>query len=315
MGIHDREYYREEQQGGVRWQLGSPAQSAAMQLVAAIVLVYIVCVLAGEQVTGFLSLQAESLYKPWMWWQLISYSFVHDTNWAWHLVGNLLGLWFFGTEVESVFGRRTFLRLYFGAVILGAMVWVARLYFLGSPDVEFLTRYTLLGASGGVTAVIILFCLKFPTRIIYLMFVLPAPAWLLGLIIVAGDLLLGRGSSEGIAFDVHLVGAVLGFLYFQFGDLLGWTDGAVRTRRVRTSARSTGSTGGGWFGWLKPKPKLKIHQPTTDEPIDPEVDYDELDERGDEVLAKMHREGEESLTEEERKILAAYSRRMQQKLR
>ena len=303
MGIYDREYYRDEEEG-VRWQFGSPARSVVMQLIAAIVLVFVVCVLAGEQLTSLLSLHASSAVEPWMWWQLLSYSFVHDTNTGWHLVGNLLGLWFFGSEVEAVYGRRSFLRLYFAAVVIGAIVWLARLYLLFPA--EELTRVALLGASGGVTAIIILFCLKFPNRTIYLMFVLPAPAWVLGLLVVAGDLMLGASRSSGIAFDVHLTGAALAFLFFRYGDRLGWSRAPARSRR---------SSGGSWFAWLKPKPKLKIHQPTQEADIEPEMDYDELDERGDEVLAKWHREGADSWTPEEQKILAAYSRRMQQKHR
>lgn len=312
MGIHDREYYRGDEEQGVRWGFNSPAQSFNLKLIAALIVSFVVCVLAGGGLTRMLSLSGDTLFKPWLWWQFITYAFVHDTNSGWHLAGNLLGLWFFGSEVEAVYGKRTYIGLFFSAVVLGALVWTTRIMFFGPDEASALANYMLMGASGGVTAVVMLFCMKFPTRTILLAFVLPAPAWLLGVLIVLSDVMTGKGATGGgIAFDVHLTGAVLAAVVFRYGHRFGWVGGPPR--RVRR-----GGGGGGrrsWFSWLTPKPKLKIHAPTSGEEIDPDVDYEELDERGDEVLAKWHREGEESLSPEERKILTAYSRRMKQKLR
>jgi hypothetical protein len=48
---------------------------------------------------------------------------------------------------------------------------------------------------------------------------------------------------------------------------------------------------------------------------DPDAGYAELDEEADRLLEKVHREGEESLTKKERRLLEAYSRRMRQKRR
>jgi hypothetical protein len=59
--------------------------------------------------------------------------------------------------------------------------------------------------------------------------------------------------------------------------------------------------------WPSSKPKLKVHQP--------EERLTVLDEQADAVLDKLHREGIESLSPRERKILEEYSRRMQQKHR
>jgi hypothetical protein len=55
---------------------------------------------------------------------------------------------------------------------------------------------------------------------------------------------------------------------------------------------------------------LRVH-----DPVDPTSRYRELDAKADAVLAKLHREGEASLSAKERKILEDYSRRMQQKHR
>ena len=275
---------------------------------------FVLCALGGNQIYEALMLHGDTTLKPWMWWQFLSYGFVHSMGSGVHLVLNLLMLWFFGKEVEAIYGRRAFLTLYFTALIAGGIIWAVRLLWMVGADADLLSRYALLGASGAVTAVTILFCLKLPNRTILLAFVLPVPAWVLGIMMVIGDLLggwAGRGGDEpAVAYDVHLTGAVLGFLFFRYGHLLGGLRPTPRPSRNRAS------TAASWFGWLKPKPKLKIHTPDSyEDDVESELTYEELDRRGDEVLQKWHRDGEDSLTDEERRILEAYSRRMQQKHR
>jgi hypothetical protein len=48
---------------------------------------------------------------------------------------------------------------------------------------------------------------------------------------------------------------------------------------------------------------------------DPEAYYEDLDAEADQLLEKVAREGEGSLSARERRVLEAYSRRMRQKLR
>ena len=61
---------------------------------------------------------------------------------------------------------------------------------------------------------------------------------------------------------------------------------------------------------LKPgAPQLKVHDPEVEER------YREMDDEADRLLDKVHREGEASLSEKERRLLEDYSRRMRQKHR
>ena len=47
---------------------------------------------------------------PWLpLWQLVTYGFLHSANEPMHLLGNLIGLYFFGTWLESLLGARRFL--------------------------------------------------------------------------------------------------------------------------------------------------------------------------------------------------------------
>jgi membrane associated rhomboid family serine protease len=120
MGLYDRPYYQGDAPGGIRF--GFP-QSAVGQLILANVVLYLVDVLltGGSLSRGLLALHAPSLLRPWMWWQLITYGFMHDPSGVGHILGNMLGLFFFGRTVEGVYGRRVFLAFYFTALLLGGI--------------------------------------------------------------------------------------------------------------------------------------------------------------------------------------------------
>lgn len=301
MGLQDRDYYRDEQSsfGGIN--LGG-ARMMVTNLVIINAALFLADLFFGGRehwITNHLTITPAALLKPWLWYEFISYGFAHSYRDIWHILGNMLGLWIFGRDIELIYGRKEILRIYMVALVLGSLFWTVREYLFVDP------RYwgSLLGASGAVTAVILLFVFHFPRRTILLMFVLPVPAWVLGVMIIVGNLLSVRmpgSAGEGqIAFDVHLVGAVFAICYYRFRWNLGWL---VPSTHWLTSWRKKISR-------LKPRPALKVHSP------DSEDQYRDLDERADRVLAKLYREGESSLTGPEREILEAYSRRMRQKHR
>lgn len=162
----------------------------------------------------------------------------------------------------------------------------------------------LMGASGAVTAVVMLFVFHFPHQRVLFMMLFPIPAWVLGALLVLSDLSGATGATAGegqsIAFDVHLAGAVLAFIYFRFrlnfGRLLPWRNGAAP--------------------WpLRRPPRLRVHRGGSEYERDMESQYQALDEEADRILAKLHDKGDGSLSEQERRILEDYSRRMRQKHR
>jgi membrane associated rhomboid family serine protease len=80
--------------------------------------VYIIDSKFGSQIENHLCLYPVSsgLFKPY---QLITYGFLHAN--IQHLFFNMLGLWSFGTMLESVFGAKRFL-IYYMVCILGGAV-------------------------------------------------------------------------------------------------------------------------------------------------------------------------------------------------
>lgn len=137
-------------------------------------------------------------------WQPVTYQFLHDPDSIWHVVGNMLFLWIFGTPLEARLRWWGFLLLYLsGGAAAGLM--------------QVLTSHAqVIGASGAVTAVTGAFIVFFPrARIsVWMLFsVLPMPAMLLVGIYLTLDLLGVLGAREGgVAYWAHLAGFGYGFV-------------------------------------------------------------------------------------------------------
>jgi len=290
MGLYDREYYREEQSG---FRLHAPTT-----IVGALVLLNFIVWIADYavdfQLTKLLGARVETLSQPWLWWQFLTYGFLHSPGPS-HIIFNMLGLWIFGREIESTYGRKEFLRLYLAMVVVSAAVWALVLRLQG-----FTASPPLVGASGAVSGVVILYVLLFRHRTLLLMFVLPVPAWLVGVLFVIFNAMGALGYSEPgdgpqVAYTAHLAGAAFAFLYFWQGWNLGrWVPGGLS------------------LGWLKPRPRLRVHDPADQEESD---DQQALNDEVDRILEKIHQSGEASLTRRERQTLESASRQYQRKRR
>ncbi|MEQ8791645.1 MAG: rhomboid family intramembrane serine protease [Pirellulaceae bacterium] len=300
MGLYDREYYRDEQPTGLH--LTAP-RSMLITLIIVNAAAYFANMLLTELgygdnvMTHYMAVTPNTLVEPWMWWQFITNGFAHSSLDFRHILFNMFGLWVFGTDVERRYGRWEFLRIYLVVVVLGSVLWAARMYFFVAPPWG-----GLIGASGAVFAIGTLFICNFPNRQMLLMFVIPVKAWVVGIIYMVA-LFFGLQSmasgGDGTAHDVHLVGLLFGAAYFYFHWNLGWMMPAGLLHRL-------GQT---WKRVRPGAPNLRVHTP------DPENQYQKMDEEADRLLDKVHREGEASLTARERRLLEDYSRRMKQKHR
>ena len=239
-----------------------------------------------------LAIEPAALFQPWLWWKFISYGFAHSSD-PWHLISNMFMLWMFGRDVERVYGARQFLGIYLAAILLGSLTWVLKeSLFTGIGK----NQASLVGASGAVTTITILYCLQFPRRMILFMAFIPLPAWVFGIILILINMT--QIGPENVAYDVHLAGAAFGFIYHKAGWNLG---------RLLPFGTGGGKGGTSWKSSFRQKPKLRVHVP--------DEQQQRLDLEADRILQKLHTHGEEGLTEQERHILQDYSRRMQQKHR
>lgn len=282
MGLYDRDYQRGgyyDQQPG--FHLGTPT-TLTTKLILVTCGVYVAQFLTGQWLTAVGALDADWYRRPWQAYQLLTYGFLHSPADLWHIVLNMYALWLFGREVELRYGSREFVAFYLAAIVVAGVVWtLAEL-----PTRQFAT---MMGASGAISAAVILFALNFPHRTVLFFFVIPMPMWVVAVIIVAMDALGAVNRSGNVAYTAHLGGAAFGYLYYRWGIRL--------ERWLPTQV---------WQKSLRRKPKLRV--------IDAEsADDDDTDRRVDEILQKIQEQGQDSLTGRERRILEQASREYQRR--
>jgi membrane associated rhomboid family serine protease len=280
MGLYDRDYSRESEPG---YSLSAPT-TAVMQLLVATIAVYIAQQLFQAS-TGWIQLFWDWWKRPWEAYRLVTYGFAHDPEDIKHIVFNMLGLVFFGKYLEQRYGRSQFLIFYLGAIIFAGLVWSLIAAATNSPGV-------VIGASGAITAIFVVFALNYPHVQVLVMFVLPTPAWVLALVMVASDMFgaLNRDNGSNVAYVAHLAGALFGLYYYKMGSQHA-TGLASRLGGVR----------------LKRGPKLRVHEPEEEE--------DNLTQKVDAILEKIQAQGQDSLTWSERRLLQKASKKAQEKRR
>ena len=271
MGIYDREYYREAtRQSG--WVTGQ--NSVCTGLIVANVAVFILQLVSEDRITSLLALHKPLGEHGWQLWTLVTAAFCHGG--LFHILWNMLFLWWFGRELERMYGPREFLAFYLTAAVIASMCYLV----LPSSNLP------MVGASGAVGAVVTVYALYYPRHRIYLYGVFPLEMrfWLLIFVLSALWPML-QGIDGGVAHAAHLGGFAFGLVY-KWGDLrLGRL---LRRRRVRPKLRV-----------VRPEPPSRSAR--LEEPLEHQVDR---------ILAKISRQGKESLSEHERDILERASRKL-----
>lgn len=140
------------------------------------------------------------------YWQLFTYMFMHG-SWS-HLVSNMIGLLFFGVYVEKQVGSKEFWLFY---VLCGILCGAASLaiYAVGGY-----WQIVLVGASGAVYAVLLLFAVIFPRSTVFILGLVPVPAPLL-IALYAGIAVFDQvfGMNQGVAHLTHLSGFAAAWLF------------------------------------------------------------------------------------------------------
>jgi len=298
MGFEDREYFRERP----AWTGGSQTRSIVTTLIIINAGVYLIDNLLmgpnGPLQTNFrllnlLELPADFYNRPIQAYRVVTAGFAHSpmgtSPGIMHILMNMYMLWLFGRDVEGVYGRKEFIRLYLGLVIAASLIWALVQNLQGyQPG----SAPAMIGASGAVMGVMMLYVMHFPHRKFMMLFIpFPVPAWTLGLLYICMDIFgaLGATHRGNVAFSAHLGGAAVAYLYYRSG---------IRLSKYLAMDFSLDS--------LKPRPRVKIHNPESRTHGDTEADR---------ILDKVHQHGADSITPAERKILEEYSRRMRQKHR
>ena len=235
-------------------------------------------------------------------WRLVTYAFCHDRYGVWHLLINMLFLYWFGTRLEQMYGSKEFCLFYFASAVVAGAAFLALDYYTGSPA-------RAIGASGAVWGLVALYVVHHPYERINIYGLFPIEIRWLALFYLVFDLhpvllaLSGDGfvAGGGVAHAAHVGGAAFGFVYFY----RSW-------RLSRLWDRLTQRTSGGkWQSRTVRRPQRNIIPISRvddgqDQRIDPSRKRLEADL--DQVLEKIQTDGRQSLSDDEIAILEQASK-------
>lgn len=227
------------------------------------------------------------LFRPWT---LITYGFLHFG--FFHILFNILWLYWFGQFVLNLFNGKRLLTLYLLGALFGGLLFVLA-YNLFPVFAE--KNGFLIGASGAVTAIMIFIATYTPNTEVRI-FTFTVKLWHVALFLFLFDLVRIPSSGNAGGLMAHVGGAVFGFVY------------AIQLAK--------GNDIGKWFenfmDWIanlfkprKKKPFKKVHRTTQpvsqrSKPKDPKSDHQK---KVDGILDKIGKSGYESLTKEEKDFL------------
>ncbi len=302
MGLADRHYMREGSRHG-------PLSATVVLMIVLVAVFALQCindVYFQAFVERWLALTPQCFTRGYVW-QLVTFQFLHGG--LWHIIGNLLGLWFFARFVENVLGKRRFLVAYLGCGVIGGVLQ-------GLLMVLFPLHFGLgvYGASAGVSGMFAVFVCLLPDSEIRWNFLIPIRAdvllWITGGISLFFTLVpSGRGGN--VAHAAHLGGLLAGVAWVK----LGWHRDFVQLPWE------------GWFErWRRWKPLQSRERkrelvraasvrgrPWRDSPAEPPAELppeEFISKEVDPILDKISAHGIQSLTERERKILEAARKKM-----
>ena len=221
-------------------------------------------------------------------WQLVSYMFVHSPDSLFHILFNMLMLYFIGRVIELDFGPQRFLKFYFACGLLGGVA-----YLILSGLVPAYRGIPVVGASGAIWGLLIAAMIFYPSmQIIFLVF--PMPIRVFGALMLGIFLfnLIGEHGGDNFGGDIcHLGGAIAGIgVLYAWGMMPRITIGSGDGPLSRWAAKRNQNA------WARRQQILAEEQA--------QVDH---------ILEKVHREGIASLTRSEKKTLATATRNQQQR--
>jgi membrane associated rhomboid family serine protease len=319
MGIYDRDYVRRE---GPSF-LGSFVERGRVckWLIGINVVVFIAQILTLDSslfdVTEAFQVDVDHVLHGQVW-RLLTYAFLHDPGTIWHILLNMLFLWWFGSDVEDLYGPREFLTFYLSAC------FVSGLAFLLSSFAWMRDAAPCCGASGGVFAVLVLCAFHYPRRTILLFFILPVPIWLFLIVYLGGDAFIFLHKAKtGTAVAAHLGGALFGGVYYRLHWRLSdslppfwngrywrgqWQTWRRRLLGPRLRLYVDDSAKEKWNP-SRPRPSSagpeSIYRPEegTQQTVSAPATDEHLEAKIDAILEKISRVGKENLTESEQQLL------------
>ena len=166
-------------------------------------------------------LSTYNVFSNYLIFEPVTYMFLHSSS-PFHILFNMLMLWFFGAELERVWGRK-FFTLYFFVCGIGAAIFylIFKTVIFLLLDKNPVDTTVVIGSSGAIFGLMLAYGILFSERVVYFMMMFPMKVkWMV--MIVAGIsfvFLIQSGiDSGGVSNLSHLGGIVAGYIF-----LISWT--------------------------------------------------------------------------------------------
>ena len=167
-----------------------------------------------EKVFPYLALQPNAFFTGAIW-TLLTSMFMHG-NFT-HLFVNMFSLFFIGSFVEKLVGRKRFFWLYMLSGLFAGLFFVFLAYLFGASDLGARIFGSLsisaVGASGAIFALAGLLAVLTPNLRVYVFFIIPMRMWLAIVFLLGVLWVVSIGVGLPIGNTAHLGGLLVGLGY------------------------------------------------------------------------------------------------------
>jgi membrane associated rhomboid family serine protease len=233
-----------------------------------------------------------NLTHPWAW---ITHMFVHDG--FWHILWNMLFLYWFGRIVGDLIGDHHMLPIYLYGGLFGGLIFV-----LSSSMIGYIpgTSYAI-GASGATMAIVLAAGVIAPDYMMRLILIGSVKLKYIVLAVLLMDIFRLAGSTNVGGHVAHLGGAAMGWFYI-YSLRAGAEIGKPVIRLQHTLSQL--------FSNRQQKRKsARVFEMRGKPANDSPPRQSDVQDKIDEILDKISQQGYESLTEEEREFLYQASKK------
>ncbi len=273
MGLYDRDYtqenYHSQYRSAPQMRMAFPRMTPVVKWLLIInAVVYFAQILgANALLVRWFAAYPAPFIKALQFWRFVTYQFLHAG--LWHILFNMLGLFFLGPTLERHWGGKKFLAFYLGCGVVGGLFYPILFGLkLISPHPLY-GVLPLIGASGAILGMLAACAILFPQFVVFIMF-FPVPIRVAAIIciFIATAVILSKGANAG-GQAAHLGGMAAGAIY------------------VLSKSRRT-------------KLKSKVQAPAWEKKI---AEQQNFQQEVDRILQKVHESGIQSLTSKEKRIL------------
>lgn len=233
------------------------------------------------------------LFRPWT---ILTYAFSHSLRDIWHILFNMISLYWFGRLFIEYLGNDRLIALYVLGALAGGMLYLG--LFNTVPFFEQRAGIGMVGASASIYAIMVACATLIPDYTFFLMFLGPVRIKYIALFFILLSFL-GTVSTNAGGNLAHLGGAAMGYFYvrqLQAGRNIGnWVT------RIITAITNL-------FSRRKPV-KWTYHKKESPAPSRGANTDAVTQEEIDAILDKISEKGYESLSKEEKEKLFRAGRR------